>query len=72
MVSYLDTFWWFWDLDLMGSQRDLEAMSILGGISENKNFFDIYPTGLGTIPIGKSVGIPLENVPKFRVHNITP
>jgi hypothetical protein len=23
-------------------------------------------------PIGKSNGIPLENVPKFRVHNLTP
>ncbi len=23
-------------------------------------------------PIGKSVGIPLEYVPKFRVHNLTP
>jgi hypothetical protein len=23
-------------------------------------------------PIGKSIGIPLENVPKFRVHNLTP
>jgi hypothetical protein len=31
-----------------------------------------YPTGLGTIPIGKSNGVPLENVPKFRVHNLTP
>jgi hypothetical protein len=30
------------------------------------------PTGLGTIPIGKSIGIPLENVPKFRIHNLTP
>jgi hypothetical protein len=32
----------------------------------------LYPTGLETIPIGKSIGIPLENVPKFRVHNLTP
>jgi hypothetical protein len=23
-------------------------------------------------PIGKSNGIPWENVPKFRVHNLTP
>jgi phage-related protein len=23
-------------------------------------------------PIGKSNGVPLENVPKFRVHNLTP
>jgi hypothetical protein len=38
----------------------------------NDPYILFFPTGLGTIPIGKSVGIPLENVPKFRVHNLTP
>jgi hypothetical protein len=41
-------------------------------IYKSYSFYLDNPTGLGTIPIGIRSENPLENVPKFRVHNLTP
>ncbi len=62
--------WFFFNL------KKSSKLTTENGTITNKFKFELdlhrFPTGLGTIPIGKSVGISLENAPKFRVHNLTP
>ncbi len=64
---------YFWNSLKICTQFHWNSSGIPGRLMEFWNFVPNRTwNNSDRNPIGKSIGIPLENVPKFRVHNLTP